>query len=83
MSIKFIRLSNVIINPNKIIKIHIEPAKYYIEIDRLRRLRGGLTIGELKYGNQSFIEVCQERNAKDYRTLKNWIDYDSLYNSMN
>lgn len=79
--IKFIRLSNVIINPNKIIKIHIEPTKYHIEIERLRRIRGGMTNGELKYGHQTFIEVCKEKNIKDYNTLKSWIEYDSIYNS--
>jgi hypothetical protein len=59
--VRFIKLTNIILNAKHITQIVIKPKKYYIYIRSSNSK-------ELEY------EVCEDNNPIDYKIVSEWID---------
>jgi hypothetical protein len=79
---KFIKLTNIIINTNRIHAINIKPNKYYIHLvsNRLDGFKwdiGVFGLGSITSYN-SEIEVCETKHSTDYKIISDWINNYSL-----
>jgi hypothetical protein len=67
---KFIRLTNFIINPLQLSMIIVKENKYYMHM-----MRGN---GTILFGWGRFecdeIEVCKKNNPDDYKIVSEWIE---------
>lgn len=75
---KFIKLTNMLLNPNYINKILITPNKYNIyisnkEIDGYVWLLTGTGLGSIKTCDDK-IEICKTKDPIDYKILSEWMD---------
>lgn len=70
---KFIRLTNFIINPLQLSMIVVKENKYYIHMMRNK--------GTILFGSGGFecdeIEVCKKNNPDEYKTISEWIDQNA------
>ena len=69
---RFIKLTNLIINTTKIIKIEIVPVKYIVYMNYHYE---GVTIfgsGSLQ-SYQDKIEICKSKHPYDYQIVSDWI----------
>lgn len=70
---KFIRLSQIIINPLQLSTIVMKENKYYIHMMRNK--------GTILFGSGGFdcdeIEVCKKKNPEEYKTVSEWIDQNT------
>lgn len=71
---RFLKLTNIIINTNKIVSITISPSKYTICIDNHYFngwfLFGGGCIGS----SQSIVTIYNIDEPTDYQIVKSWIN---------
>jgi len=77
---KFLKLTNVIINTSHINKIIMKDNKYFIEFNRLH-IDGSFLLGS---GGISSVTddllICKKNDYNDYLTLSLWIDKLTLEN---
>jgi hypothetical protein len=75
---KFLKLTYNLFNTNDIHKIVIHPNKYIIHIASKKIDGFNWGIGAFGLGNISSdtyeVEVCQTKDATDYKLLTDWID---------
>jgi hypothetical protein len=75
---KFIKLSNLVINSSKISSIQMYNNKYYINV--VHGAFGGVQFGiaGTGFGNVSSncdrFEICKEKDKEDYMKVTQWID---------
>ena len=74
---KFLKLTNMILNPRNISQIVINPGKYFIHfmdkpVDGFMWVISGFGIGNIT-SVYSVLEVCSEKHKTDYDTLSEWI----------
>ena len=73
---KFLRLTNMILNVNNINKISIKPNKYYINYSN--NINGGGFVffyagfWNIKSGNE--LEICKINDPNDYETITKLIE---------
>jgi hypothetical protein len=76
--LKFIRLTNFLINTNDIHSIVIKPNKYVIQIVS-KKINGfnvgifGFSMGNIS-SSTSEIEVCEKKNSNDYKIVTDFIN---------
>lgn len=73
--VRFIKLTNMIINTNHINKVFIKPKKYYI---CLNNNYNNYEIDETKtmiLGSDNAIEICETKNPVDYKNVSRWIHH--------
>lgn len=71
---RFIKLSNMIINTAKIIRIDTRPNVYSMYM--VNNYLSGfhiLSFGSISGGNDT-IHICGEKNAADYKIIETWIN---------
>ena len=71
---RFIKLSDMIINTAKIIKIYTYPNLYSIHMSN-NNLSGFhiLSFGTISGGNDT-IRICGQQNPSDYKIIETWIN---------
>lgn len=70
---RFLRLSSVIINISKIIKINIDKNKYIITVDKTTT-SGFIFIGVGELNSELCdINICANKNPVDYKIVSDWI----------
>ena len=76
--LKFLKLTNFLLNTNDIHKIVIKPNKYHIHIVS-KKIDGfnwgiyGFGIGHIS-SYTSEIEICKKNHSTDYKIVTNWIN---------
>ena len=77
---QFIRLSNMIINKSKIIKIKTYPDSYYIYLST-NKMTGlfWLCFGEMST-REDYIKICKENDKKDFDIISKWISHIEFNN---
>jgi hypothetical protein len=71
---KFIKLSNLIINTSKISTIKISDTQYLIKMDKIN-LDGSFFFGSgFLSNNYNEIKVCKNKDKKDYDIIKDYIN---------
>lgn len=74
---QFIRLTSLIINKNYIKAIEIHPNKYNIYMMG-NNINGTIILGSGGFtSDEHIIEVCAEKDPKDYKTITDWININS------
>jgi hypothetical protein len=79
--LKFVRLTNFLLNPNDINRIIIQPNKYHIyfttkKVDGFSWSIAGFGFGRI-LSEVSEIEVCETQHPNDYKIVSNWINKNS------
>ena len=71
---KFIKLSNLIINTSKISTIKISDSQYLIKMDKID-VSGFIFFGSgFLSSNYNEIKVCKNKDKKDYDIIKDYIN---------
>ena len=75
---KFMKLTNMIINPNCIHSIIKMPNKYLIQVMSNKLYGTTFTFAGTGFGsissNNSEIEICETKHPSDYKMVSDWID---------
>jgi hypothetical protein len=77
---RFIKLTNMLINPNNIHGILIKPNKYIIRIISKSLQGNSWSCGAFGLGTLSTLqdnydmEVCENKNPIDYKIVSEWIN---------
>ena len=71
---RFLKLTNIIINTNKIVSITISPSKYTIHIDNHYFNGWFLFGGGFIDSSQSILTICNIDEPTDYQIVKSWIN---------
>jgi hypothetical protein len=75
---KFIKLTNLLLNPKYIQSIRVKPNAYHIHVmsNKFEGLHFSLvgTGGGTISSHNSEIIVCETKNSIDYKILSDWID---------
>jgi hypothetical protein len=73
--VRFIKLTNMIINTNHINKIFIKPQKYYICLNNNYEIDGNILGSGTINTNDNAIEICETKNPVDYKHVSRWIQH--------
>ena len=71
---RFLKLSTMVLNTHKIIKIEKYGSKYQVHLDPIS-LDGLMLVGSgwIKTEN-NIITICQKKNDLDYKIMENWVN---------
>ncbi len=74
---RFIKLTHIVINSSKIIKINNTESKYYVEVCAHALQSGSFIFGsgfiETKNSN-TFITICKNKDPIDYQIMEKWVN---------
>jgi hypothetical protein len=75
---KFIKLSNIVINTSKITAINMSDNKYlihvlHVDVYGLFVSFSGGGFGNISSGSNT-VTICKEKNLSDYTIITNWIN---------
>lgn len=71
---RFLKLTNIIINTNKIVGITILPTKYTITIASQNFYGWIIFGGGFVESNEIIVKLCEDKDPIDYQIVKEWIN---------
>lgn len=74
---KFIRLSNRMINPSYITSIILKENMYTIKMLH-GDMSGFMIFGAGSFSTHSDIHICKKKDPQDYGVMSNWIKINNL-----
>ena len=74
-AMKFLKLSSMILNTNKISQVVIREKKYVILLDTRTEIFGVFMLGNgAIYSNCDNIVICVKKEPNDYKIVSDWIN---------